>query len=145
MEKICQLHAPVSLLPGRKPPVPTGWEAGRAPEQVRNRSHIPRSSSRTLVSILPELSALLEGSRWIEEILPYRGCCHGNDHYDPQIEFRRFVAIRVSNMSADCNKTKRSTQGVSGSLSLQPDGVLSYCYSPESTCLGNRWGRGCKL
>jgi hypothetical protein len=45
-------------------------------------------------------------------------------------------------MSADGNKTKRSTQRVSGGLSQQLDGVLSHCYSPEGTCLGNRWGKG---
>lgn len=104
--------------------------------------------ARTLVSILPELYSILEGTRLIEEILPFKNCWHGNDHYDPQLEFwprltlHCFVAIRGSNVSADGNKTKRSTQGVSGGLSQQPDGLLSYCYSLESTCLGNRWGEG---
>jgi hypothetical protein len=32
-----QLHAPAALLPGKEPPVPTGWEAGWAPEPVSGR------------------------------------------------------------------------------------------------------------
>jgi hypothetical protein len=34
MEANGQLHVPAALLPGKEPPIPTGWEASWAPEQV---------------------------------------------------------------------------------------------------------------
>jgi hypothetical protein len=34
MEVSGQFHAPVALLRGKSPPVPTGWEAGWVPESV---------------------------------------------------------------------------------------------------------------
>jgi hypothetical protein len=37
MELNGQLHAPAALLPGKEPPVPIGWETGRASEPVWTR------------------------------------------------------------------------------------------------------------